>query len=952
MATTDRAVARGNVAIGQRLRRLAGVRDDEMVVVWRIAAVFGLLEVGRALGDAGAGGLLINREPGLLPGLFIPLGILSMAIAIGFGAALSRVRRSRLLAGSLLAIGGLLVVEWVALSSGAQVIAIVWLTVSAAGTLAMTIGWTVAGSSLDARQAKRLFPLCTSAAIVGYMLGSLAAGWIAGIIGSASLIVVEAVLFVLAAAVIASLARRSTGSGWHLVPAAGTSVVADVLVGFDEVRRSPLLRLIGVAYVLLAVLLFSVSYPYWLAARAVFTDEAELTAVLGLVSAVATGLSLVVALLVANRFYARFGVATAALLLPIVYLGGFAVWVVRLTFPTAAAVTVVQQITQRGLSNAAWSAFYNVVPASRRAQVLAFMDGVPGQLGTVLSGVLLLTVGRILAPDQVAWLGLGTALVAVVVVLAIRRRYADALVRTLRSGIGEQLLEGGQGPGDMLAVPEVRRALADAMAAPEPAIRSLATSMLARSDAPDARVPLTVAIDDPDPAVAAEAIVGILRVGMAPGDPVGTPGPVARAERRLAALLGGDETARVIGLRALHRLGRRPAPDLQAALLSDPSTAVRAMGLAILADDPDPAAGQRLVAALGDPLPLVRRAAATGLAVRPELPPGVIERLQRGTDDEQDAAIRALEGHAEVARDAVLAWAEAAVDRARGLHQARAVVVADAPGGYAASARPDEPGSADVSAFLARALDRRIERQHERVLAAMAVLGAPSARGVIRRSLRSTDADVRAQALEALDSVGDRRLGSALTRLIEGAASGQRLDDDTAWRRLRDDVDPWIRGLSRLCGPSGGPMPDPERALGDIETMLRLRRVPLFERLAPEDLQRLAAVATERWFEPGEVLVREGEPGDELFVILDGQVAVTRLEPDGSERPIRTYGAGDHIGELAVLRDRPRAATVTATGGRVRTLVIGGEGLTAILLERPEAAMAMLATLAERISFQ
>jgi CRP-like cAMP-binding protein len=53
-----------------------------------------------------------------------------------------------------------------------------------------------------------------------------------------------------------------------------------------------------------------------------------------------------------------------------------------------------------------------------------------------------------------------------------------------------------------------------------------------------------------------------------------------------------------------------------------------------------------------------------------------------------------------------------------------------------------------------------------------------------------------------------------------------------------------------------------------------------------------------------------------------------------------------------VLRDRPRAATVTATGGRVRTLVIGGEGLTAILLERPEAAMAMLATLAERISFQ
>jgi HEAT repeat protein len=730
--------------------------------------------------------------------------------------------------------------------------------------------------------------------------------------------------------------------------------VADVLVGFEEVRHSPLLRLIGVAYVLLAVLMFSVSYPYWLAAREVFTDEAELTAVLGLVSAVATGLSLLVALLIANRFYARFGVATAALLLPLVYLGGFAVWVVRLTFPTAAAVTVVQQITQRGLSNAAWSAFYNVVPASRRAQVLAFMDGVPGQLGTVLSGVLLLTVGQVLAPDQVAWLGLGTALLAVLVVVAIRRRYADALVRTLRSGIGEQLLEGGPGPGDMLAVPEVRTALGDAMTDPQPAIRSLAASLLARADAPDARAALTEAIDDPDPGVASEAIVGIVRGGPVAGDPVGTPSPVARAERRLAALLAGDETARVIGLRALHRLGRRPAPDLQAAMLADPSPAVRAMGLAMLADDPDPAAGQRLVAALGDPLPLVRRAAATALAVRPELAPGVVERLTDGTDDEQDAAIRALDGHAGAARDAILAWAEAAVDRARALHQARAVVALAAHRADPSPTEPAEPAQpepSEITSFLARAVDRRIERQHERVLSAMAVLGAPSTRGVIRRCLRSSDADIRAQALEALDSVGDRRLGSALTRLIEGAAGGQPLDDDTAWRRLRDDVDPWIRGLSRLCGPSGGPMPDPERALGDIETMLRLRRVPLFERLAPEDLQRLAAVAVERSFAAGEVLVREGDPGDELFVILDGEVAVSRLEPDGSERSIRTYQAGDHIGELAALRDRPRAATVTATGP-VRTLVIGGEGLTAILLERPEAAMAMLATLAERISAQ
>ena len=71
--------------------------------------------------------------------------------------------------------------------------------------------------------------------------------------------------------------------------------------------------------------------------------------------------------------------------------------------------------------------------AERRAQVLAFNDGVPGQIGTILSGLLLLASGTLLARDQVFWLGAGTALVCTVVVVGIRRRYAASVVRTLRA---------------------------------------------------------------------------------------------------------------------------------------------------------------------------------------------------------------------------------------------------------------------------------------------------------------------------------------------------------------------------------------------------------------------------------------------------------------------------------------------------------------------------------------
>ena len=232
------------------------------------------------------------------------------------------------------------------------------------------------------------------------------------------------------------------------------------------------------------------------------------------------------------------------------------------------------------------------------------------------------------------------------------------------------------------------------------------------------------------------------------------------------------------------------------------------------------------------------------------------------------------------------------------------------------------------------------------------MLDVPAASGVIRRCLRSNDADVRAQAVETLDSVGDRRLGRSIARLVEldpSPTDGHRGDDvlDT----LRHDDDPWIRMLAERTAGDGGTMAGPDTSLGEIERMLALRRVPLFERLDPEDLQRVAAVAEERDFPDDAALVTEGDVGNDMFVILEGRVRVQRREPDATIRQIRTYEQGDHVGELAVLLERPRAADVVADG-EVRTLAIDGDGLTAILRERPEAAMAMLQTLAERISQQ
>jgi len=323
--------------------------------------------------------------------------------------------------------------------------------------------------------------------------------------------------------------------------------------------------------------------------------------------------------------------------------------------------------------------------------------------------------------------------------------------------------------------------------------------------------------------------------------------------------------------------------------------------------------------------------------------------LTRGSPDAQEAALRAMTGHRSEVAPVVQEWAEDKVARAIALAES-----AHAMGGHSDGAATDNgrADDGDASAYLRDVLAKRIERDQDLVLGAMSVLGAPAARGVIRRCIRSSDPDVRAQAIEALDTIGDRRLGGALTRLVEHRPGGDHATRDEVLIRLRDDEDPWIRGLARRAMRQGDEMPDSSPTLEHLETMLLLRRVPLFGRLEPEDLQRIAMATTERAFEPSETILREGEIGDELFLLLEGDVHVTRREPDGSVRHFRDYAAGDHIGELAVLLEQPRAATVAAGAQGARALVIGGEGLRAILRERPDASMAMLATLAERISTQ
>jgi CRP-like cAMP-binding protein len=137
-------------------------------------------------------------------------------------------------------------------------------------------------------------------------------------------------------------------------------------------------------------------------------------------------------------------------------------------------------------------------------------------------------------------------------------------------------------------------------------------------------------------------------------------------------------------------------------------------------------------------------------------------------------------------------------------------------------------------------------------------------------------------------------------------------------------------------------------AVSLMERIVFLRRVPLFANLAPIDLKQIAAIAGERVYADGDVLSRQGEPGDEMYVIVAGEVRVIVKRSDGVSVEAVRRGVGEYVGEMAILTQESRIATLIAVGS-VRTLTISQQAFEGILRERPDTGLAVIRELCARL---
>ena len=1090
-----------NIAAMDRLSGALKVRPGERRLTALLIGLMLFVSAGGAIGGNAIDALFFSRFGTQdLPIMYMALGVVAFVTLLSTAALLGRVTRERLYVRLPVVLALVLIGERALVTLDLHwFYPILWLGMNVMGALQALFTWGLAGAATDTRQAKRLFPLFGAGGILGAAIGGFVTAPLSKALHTENLLLVWAGALVAAFALGRALTGRAPGRPRVHRAGAGkpASPVDQIRQGYRFVRQSRLMRLVAVAAMLFPIMMYSLVLPFSRAAATEFPSEDALAGFLGTFQGITTAAAFLTSLFVANRLFARFGIMAARMSLSAIGVIGFSVLAVSPAFPAIVAFRFFDSTWTQGVSSAAYQALFNIVPPQRREQVRSFVSAVPDQIGVIIAGLILAVGQQTLQPRHLYLVGLGAALVITLVLWRQRRAYNGALVDALHAGQPQVFFDEEEPFGGFrrdasavsvaaaglldpdttvrrisveilghLPVPGASDALIDALSDQDTEVRAAALHALTHAHATPALLDIAACLNDPEPEVRAQAIdalralAGYRRGLNALIHPLlADPHPAVRA--RVAATLlrdgpdadarsvlasmaeAGDPESRIQAMSALGEWGDPQSLEWIAEGLRDPLPGVRRaaasafapIGLALMAEQAENAersirqprvtaaqAAQAetssistdfavhsfyepLIRTLGDDDLSVRVAAAAAIG---RIGPSLLDATVSALSDPALAggALAALEylpihraasAIREYARESA-SWAVHYHDLMRGIAPGGDDLPSTpAPlrfGGYSAlRSAQDSTGSpvrapqlqaGDALRLLADSLRDAALRRAINALRAVGLLTDRRAMATAIDNLKSRDPNQRAYAIETLESIGEPHVVRRLLFLWEAAEAtparsegwlAQLLGDSDAWLRacaalvaggsddpqMRDllarlaqsDADTLVRETAalRLAAMKGDSPVHTLATLSLMERVLFLRRVPLFGDLSPADLKHVAAIADERFFHDGDVIARQGDPGDEMFIIVSGEVRVFEaadggLQALGSE--VARRKPGEAVGEMALISQGPRVASLVASE-HVRVLCIDQKQFEGMLRERPEISLAVMRVLIARL---
>jgi HEAT repeat protein len=1012
---------------------------EEQLVALLMGAML-LSAAGSGLGGASIDALFFDRfGVASLPYWYVVLGIATFLNLLLIAGLVGRVSRARLYLILPTALAAILVLARVLVAFNLRwSYPVLYVGKEVISALQGVFLWGIAGALLEARQAKRLFPLFVAGGIAGTMLGSFGTPLLVGAFGAENMLLVWSVALVgtalLCRRLIQQHPKQLASHHGHVHTSQKRralqgieALITEIGEGYRYVRQSSLLRVISLAAVLFSVCWFSLLLPFSRISTAQLPNADQLAAFFGLFQGLWNFVALILSLFLASRLFARFGVINLLLFYPLIYLSAFIVLAFVTTFPVIVFFRFIQLVWGMGLAGTAWQATFNAIPDERRDQARAFINAVPGQVGIVFSGLILIVGEQALQPRQLYWIGGVAAALCIWTIWRSRRAYAWALTQALRNGQPQVFYAEEEPFGGFQRDPMTLEALLVGLEDPDPGLRSLSAEILGHQSGAQVIRALASRLQDPDPDVRAACLVALHEVFQKTSEER----EVAKAGVK-ACLSDTHPQVRYQALRALHVLAGDD-PTLLApvqAMLNDPDASVQTQAaetlvlngqlspaldvLTSLASSQDPQARRQAMEALGecsqvsgpdaariwellarglrDPLAIVRQAVLDSLAS----PPAEFRELLVQALGDPDPALRAsaaaaldrsglpalpaiwlalddprLESGVLLTLEGLRAQLEE--DKLRTYIARKTVeVVSDYECWQACLALGN--GSLDL---LADALQRRAQERALLALRAFGLMGDRLAIAQALDGLQSKDPSQKAYALESLETMRESGLIRPLLPIWEGEADARSpcrepilsaLDDSYAWLRAcaafaaqgsdtpeviqkltylaQGDPDELVRSTAVASLPGDKSM-DTLSTLTTMERILFLHKVPLFASLPAEDLKHVAAIGVERLFPDGAYIVHQGEMGDEMYIIVSGAVRV--VTDNGREIGLRK--PGEYVGEMAILSQAPRMASLVAAGD-VRLLCLGQKEFAAILGQRPGISLEMIRVLSDRLREQ
>lgn len=543
---------------------------------------------------------------------------------------------------------------------------------------------------------------------------------------------------------------------------------------------------------------------------------------------------------------------------------------------------------------------------------------------------------------------------------------------------------------------------------PNPRVRTICIEALADHDPQRLTADLAKLLSDEDADVRFAAVRTAIQLDSAPEEigaglraRLSDPDPNVRAyaaaetgsqgESTLDAMLSSDDSTTLIA--ALTCLPASKSSSLrQCVSHDDPQVRASAITSITRLGDAEVLSLEVLERALHDPETIVREAAAHALPVCRES--GVPSALSGALHDESRAVrMAAAEGLASLGEAGVKAALKQIKSTQPGVADASLLTISlvrdfdarphlsDVYRGcvidawtLSASMEFAPRDATLVLRFMRTALRNAYQRKIVLAFATLAVIEDRSVVQSVQRTLERGSTRDRADALEVLSNLADRDASDQLALLLEtggfrdkiaGAADFIAAPDnfDDALVAIEREGDRWLDlasaayAASRAGEPSQvvpssqsptEPFQTSSTEIDLMQRLLALREVPLFSELSLDRLEAIHQLMHESQYLRGECVVREGDPGDDLYVLLEGELEIYKSYRTPSQRLLSKLTPIGYMGEIAILDGSSRSATAIASTDS-RLLSLGGEPFKEVVLQTPEISFEIFKVLTARI---